>query len=227
MITKLAKFFKNKNICSSHGYDHALIVGEHALNILTEFQPSSGKLLPVLYASLLHDVDDRKFYNSVDYENARELLDGEENIELIINMIKLVSSSKNGNNIPEGTPSWMLIPRWADRLESIGKIGIERCWQYTKTVERPLFTPETLRATTEEEIWSKCATKERMKNYKGNSASMIDHYYDKLLHFESFEVDSLYVRTVAEERKKIMVELVLYYGKNGFITDEDVEKFIN
>lgn len=30
-----------------------------------------------MYAALLHDVDDRKLFNTINYANARKLLDGE------------------------------------------------------------------------------------------------------------------------------------------------------
>ncbi len=95
-------------------------------------------------------------------------------------MIALVSVAKNGNSIPE--KEWMLIPRYADRLESIGTIGILRCYLYNLVVGRPMYTTETLRATTLEEL-SKIATVERFNNYvnlkgKVGESTFIDHFYD-------------------------------------------------
>ena len=65
----------------------------------------------------------------------------------------------------------MLIPRYADRLEAIGPIGIKRCYLYTLSTKSPLFTPETLRPTSVESIMEE--SRRRYPLYKGNSLSMV------------------------------------------------------
>src|SRR5204863_4319085 len=83
----------------------------------------------IILAALLHDADDRKFFGDSNYKNARYLLRKipEGDVELVVHMIDLVSTSKNGNSTPVASSGWLLIPRYCDRLEAVGKIGIERC----------------------------------------------------------------------------------------------------
>lgn len=57
----------------------------------------------IVIASLLHDVDDKKFFNTIDYQNARDIIKRIPKMcafeDLIIEMIDLVSCSKNGNMV--------------------------------------------------------------------------------------------------------------------------------
>lgn len=43
-------------------------------------------------------------------------------------MIELVSFSKNGNNIYKEDPIYFYIPRYADRIDAVGLIGLYRCY---------------------------------------------------------------------------------------------------
>ena len=91
----------------------------------------------LLYAALLHDADDRKYFEGhVDYENARMLMNGDgltsEFIEEAIKIIGVVSFSKNGDSLDPTKPSWFYFPRYSDRLEAIGLKGIFRCYQFSK-----------------------------------------------------------------------------------------------
>jgi len=57
-------------------------------------------------------------------------------------------------------------------------------YQYNRHAGAPLSVDTTPRPATQEEVW-RHATEERFEEYQasgGGSLSMIDHYYDKLLH---------------------------------------------
>lgn len=88
-----------------------------------------------MLASLLHDVDDHKYFKTKNYDNARfilgNVLRNEERIAKIVRMVDLVSFSKNGNQINEKDPIAYYFPRYADRVESIGLIGIYRTYLYS------------------------------------------------------------------------------------------------
>ena len=81
----------------------------------------------------------------------------------------------------------MLFPRYADRLEAIGLIGVERTLEYTLKKGQPLFLEETAKGKTVDEL-NEIATKERYDSYVSKSVSMFDHFYDKLLHLGNFPI---------------------------------------
>jgi hypothetical protein len=86
-------------------------------------------------AALLHDIDDRKYFNSNNYENARYCLSEagvtkERDVYSILKMIDLVSFSKNGNIILPEYPIRYYLPRYVDRSEAIGIQGLYRSYEY-------------------------------------------------------------------------------------------------
>lgn len=231
-INRLNNIFTKAHVCPSHGIDHAVAVMEHAdLAIKSKDYHISNKLKnAVKLAALLHDADDRKFFpDHKDYENLRIVLkaNSKDFVDLVIRMVSLVSSSSNGDRIPEDVvgKEWMLIPRYADRIKAIGLVGIERCFQYNKTKKHHLFIETTPRAKTVDEIFS-IATEERYNSYRGYSDSMIDHYYDKLLRVSKIPIPNDYLVKLAEERNQVTIRFVLWFGQKGTISDQDVDDFI-
>jgi uncharacterized protein len=236
-INLLKYIFEKNNICSSHGIDHAICVMNNAKEALNYVDITDKEKELVLIASLLHDADDKKFFpENKNLDNLVKIMqdNGHDStdINLVKYMVELVSCSKNGDNIPEDVKDrlWMLIPRYADRLEAIGMIGIIRCYKYTKTINPKLFTQYTPIPKTEEDIW-KFATQERYDLYDGKSVSMIDHFYDKLLRLSHFPIRNVYFDEVCREKTKILIHFLLYFAEvldhNDDFTCVDVEKFIN
>ena len=137
-------------------------------------------------------------------------------------MISLVSCSSNGNAAPPEarTSPELLWPRWADRLEASGEIGVVRCYRYNLHVGAPLSVEATPRPASPEDVW-RHATEERFEAYQasgGGSASMLDHYYDKLLHVARPPprlVQNAYLEAEAEARVAPLVEVCLAFGQAG------------
>ena len=232
-INRLSTILTNNNVCSSHGIEHAIQVMNNAEQALkcAKFTLTQEQYNCVLLASLLHDADDRKFFpNNFNHENVKAVLYdyNKESLELIIKMISLVSSSKNGDSIPEEAINneWLLYPRYADRLEALGKGGILRCYQYGITSNNPLYVSTTKCVDKEEDIWS-IATIERYNKYNGKSDSMIDHYYDKLLRASFFPIKNDFFDKESNIRRQPLIDIVLFFGKNKKITDIDVVSFTN
>lgn len=200
----------------------------------------------VLLAALLHDIDDRKLFpkqqHGNEYANAQVILDEiliqeqtqlcssklnfiplvQNDITTVLKMISLVSASKNGDYIPDcykdlSLYEWLFIPRYADRVEAIGLVGIKRCYQYTKTCRTPFYTETTIRANNEKELFDSIATVERYTEYRGISETMIDHYYDKILRLSRFPIQNLYLLKLARERNQVCVDFVLKFGQSGTI----------
>lgn len=231
-------FSESHETDGGHGVEHALKVYRHAENTLAIDRSIKDPLhiQAIKCACLLHDADDSKFFDSKDYDNARMILfraapEKKDLRDLTIELIKLVSCTSNGNstdNINKGE-EWKLIPRLCDRLEAIGSTGILRAWYYSKHINRPLSLPSTPRARTEEDIW-KIATPERFSNYlkTKSSVSMIDHFYDKVLHIGDEKIMGVfknpYILSTARQRQKIIIDFILEYGKKGYVDIRRINK---
>lgn len=181
----LQAYCNRAGIDDSHGVGHALAVLRHAEAAIAAAVPplAMPTRLSVRLAALLHDADDKKYSPATakTYDNARAMMeDAGADAGVAANalrMISLVSCSANGNSMPRDAldrPE-LLWPRWADRLEATGEIGVVRCFQYNQHCGAPLSAEATPRPRTEAEIWE-LATEERFAAYQasgGGSASMM------------------------------------------------------
>lgn len=103
----------------------------------------------------------------------------------VLKMMGWVACRHNGNRCPAEAREHpeLLWPRWADRLQSAGEAGVARCFIYHVSQGLPLSLDSTPRAQTPAQALA-FATRERFDAFcqrGGNSASMMDFYYDKLL----------------------------------------------
>jgi len=236
----LEKIFDDAKVDRSHGIGHAIWVHNKASDALDncEFDLKEYEVISILLASLLHDATDRKnFPHLKNNENARHVLNQlymeglikkeyiATIVQLVMEMINLVSVSVNKDIIPSRAKKypWLLIPRYADRCAAIGKIGIVRCWQYTCSIGRPLFTEATPRVTTQEEL-DMVATPERYRDYKGNSDSFLCHFYDKLLHIGKVKTGIAFFDKEYAMRHQEMVDFVLAFGRTGMVNVRYIER---
>lgn len=122
-----------KHFDASHDYDHALNVAHNAIKMSHQDD--------VIYLALMHDVCDHKYPESI----PRGKLSGWINENLsryayIDYLIDKVSFSYHKKNKHEKLPSShqliLDIVRDADRLESLGEIGIHRLELYSKRINR-------------------------------------------------------------------------------------------
>lgn len=222
VVKELSKLFEQHKVCASHGTVHAIYVARHAARALQvcTHKKTEKQALAVIIAALLHDADDRKFFPAhKDYQNARRIV-GLANLDaevekLVVMMIGFVSASTNGNSVPDvaAQSPWILYPRFADRIEAIGWVGIERCWEYTLTAGRPLFVKETPRVRSEKELWDIAVP--RFAAYKGDSVSMVDHWLDKLVHIGKFQTDNKYFADEVGRRDNALIEACILFGDTG------------
>ncbi len=230
-----------KIIDPSHGLEHALMVLCHAEKALESYKQNGGKIseqdeLNVKLAALLHDIDDHKYFkNNNNFENARHILMSSgldnDNIEEIVKMISWVSSSINGDRIPDEVSKsgkyYMLYPRYSDRLEAIGIIGLERTLEYTLKQNAPLSidkkpTPDM----TIKQIYNEIATPERYASYSGESISMMDHFYDKLLRLGKYPIRNEYFDEQCTVRQKPLEDIAVRFEQHGTISEDEVRKYI-
>ena len=235
---KLEALFIRVKMPESHGLRHCLTVLAHMETTISEaaevHKPllTPDKRLTLKLAALLHEADDHKYFKtSENFDNAREIcqevipdtLEAKEKIvSEVVQMISFVSASVNGNSVPEvakADPTF-LWARYCDRLESIGVVGAVRCYQYSLESGESLMLDTTPLPTTEQELWQE-VKEERWRSYQtggGSSASMMDHYYDKLLHIGKFDpavVRSRYLEDEARKRVQPLVDICLEAGRLG------------
>lgn len=226
------------NIPPSHGWSHVQAVFNHAFHAIACLDPplSPQLAMEIQVAALLHDVDDHKYFPlHKDYENARRLLEraniSSDSIHSILYMISLVSCSQNGNSIPPDLNGrfYLLIPRWADRLEAVGSVGVVRCYQYNQENHFPLSSCHSPRPQSVQELWD-LVTPERFILYQqsgGASKDMISHYYNKLLHIARPPKEAVcnpYLERMAEESSQALVEVCLRFGKTGQVDEEYIQQ---
>lgn len=215
LLAKVSELFDEMKVCKSHNIDHIHRVLTHSIGALChETLPLKTAYL-IRFAAILHDADDKKLIsiqiskleqleqtdeilNQIadlkrgDFPKARQFLKdlmfySEEDIELVIEMISYVSFASNANTIPSRAVQfpYLLIPRYADRIEALGYIGVLRTLQFSQTVGTPLFVESTAKPVdSSAEAIFELVTDDRLDNYQrlGCSASVIDHFYDKMLH---------------------------------------------
>lgn len=202
-----------------HNYIHFIYVWKHAYEAIKELKKCSPfEVTAILLAALLHDVDDRKLSGSHTKTKtlliARQLLkesNCEEYTELVCEMISLVATSENGNSchLPRDQ-RWKYIPRDCDRLEALGSIGIQRVGMGCYRSGLCFYDEHTPLPVNEEQIQT--VLEERpIENYicKGTSLTMMDHFYDKLLHLHVVASDNTYIKRLNSERIRYMKEWVL------------------
>jgi len=240
---KLQALFTSVGMPESHGMTHCLVVLGHMekaisaadSNITQHLTPQ--RIFTLKLASLLHEADDHKYFKNS--KNAKDILEEvlpEDDFKAkiisdVLEMISYVSASANGNTVPAAalTNPTYLWPRFCDRLEAVGVVGAVRCYQYNRETTAPLMLPSTPRPVGEEELWGE-VTQARWLNYQqgGSSASMMDHYYDKLLqiaHFDPAVVCNSYLQEEATKRVRPLVEICLEFGRTGEVPVQMLEKF--
>jgi uncharacterized protein len=210
----------NDAFVKGHNLEHFYKVYANALEALKwEKDLTNDKRLQILIACLCHDLDDHKIFDNKDNENTRFILSFIEDspfVEGVIDMINLVSCSDNGDSEPP--QRWMAIPRDCDRLEAMGKEGIYRAEVYAKQVGNKGHNENTKRAFCVDDL-NEIVTEERFKAYqiKKKSDTLIDHFYDKILHIskpEKLRSQNAFILAEAQRLTKISEDYVMNYWKN-------------
>ena len=227
--TMMATLFERAGVDDTHGYAHAVAVCRHASAALEVTDPlvAPARDLAVLLAALLHDVDDRKYFpdTCTTYTHAARIMEYAGAPAVVtaeaLYMISLVSCSANGNSYPAPVVDRpeLLYPRWADRLEAIGVTGVMRCVQYSFKARTPIAVASTPRPGSDAGIFA-AATAERFAAYHAGapSVSIVDHFYDKLLHLARTPqnlVRNAYLEREAAARVEPLLAVCRAYSAGG------------
>lgn len=163
-----------------HGFDHAMRVYGNAMKI-ADTEDCDRQVAAL--ASLLHDADDYKLFDTTDNANARHFLENhgvdQETTEKIITAINAVSFSRNRDRQPETTEGQIV--QDADRLDAIGAVGIARTFSFGGKHGRP---PE----------------------------DSIQHFHEKLLLLKDM-MNTAKAKEIAEERHNFMLQFLKQWDK--------------
>jgi uncharacterized protein len=209
-----------------HGMLHALIVHSHAINAIREHPEkiSEDEALSIELAALLHDVGDVKFVDNVEHGHwERYFFDRyfvvgrtHEIFYMVMYMISIVSCSKFGDQYVGGK-TWNYIPRYSDRLESIGVTGLQRAIIYSNHKGRSMYDENTNRATTLDEL-HEIAGRDRYEKYVESggkpttSDTTINHLYDKPLHINiPYWMKNTYLERKFTSRRSFLEEWILAF----------------
>lgn len=211
----VAELFANHQVPDDHGLEHCRLVRQHAELVLEIDFPDLPEedQSAVLLAALLHEVDDRKLFpQNSQKQNAREILGrlNFANPELVLDLITKVSTKQNGQQVDPGVPEWHYVVRDCDRLEALGEVGVWRCAEFATRSGLPLCTPDTPLPKTEAEL-DLALNPERFVEYQhtGRSASMLDHFFDKLLWLRPSVSSSMYLAGQFENRQSYIRQFLL------------------
>ncbi len=174
VIKKTEKFVKNKMKGDpGHDWSHVNRVRDVALHI---GKKEKANLFIVELASILHDVADHKFYggdNKVGSNTATQWLFklkiDKKIIAHVRHIIDEVSFKGAGVKYKMKTIEGKVVQD-ADKLDALGAIGVARTFSYGGYFNVPMYLPD------KKPIFHTSFTQ-----YKKNSASTINHFYEKLL----------------------------------------------
>ncbi len=196
IIRKTEEFVK-KTMKGDPGHDwsHVDRVRKTALYI---GEKEKADLFIIELASLLHDVADHKFYKGDDQIGPNTAKKWLEKMNLESSKIKEICSIIEEVSFKGARVKYNLknfegnIVRDADKLDALGAIGLARTFSYGGHFNVPMYLPDV-----------KPYFHKSFKEYKKNSASTINHFYEKLLLLK----DRMHTKTakqIAIRRHKFM-----------------------
>lgn len=184
-----------QNAEGGHDWWHIERVWKNAITIA---QSENVELIVVTLAALLHDIADAKFHNGDEEIGPTRATQFLQSIHVEDDIIKHVEkiirniSFKGGNFTTTFNSPELAVVQDADRLDSLGAIGIARAFNYGGFKNRELYNPAI---APDLEM-----TKE---SYKKSSAPTINHFYEKLLLLKN-KMNTQTGKKMAEQRHLFM-----------------------
>lgn len=209
-ITKTQEYVKNilKDEFTGHDYYHAIRVKNVANKIL---QKEGGNSFVINMASLLHDVVDDKIQDSLSsdcqkFDDFFNLLTIDKSIkEEILFVMNNMSFSKMLSNKANITKELAIVSD-ADKIDSLGAIGIARTFAYGSKVGNKIYDPEILSEVN--------LTQEEYKR-KGRKTTSLNHFDEKLL-----QLDKYLLTETGKEIAKERIEFIKIF-KEKFLKEWD------
>lgn len=202
IIEQTRAFLEEKFNDESSGHDYWHMYRVWQLAKLIAESEKGVDMFTLELAALLHDIADWKFHDGDEEAGPRAAREWLESLNVDNTIIEHVEDiirniSFKGANVEtklktiEGQ-----IVHDADKLDSIGAIGIGRTFAYGGSKGRPMHNPNTVPVQ-----------HETFEAYKNSNSPTINHFYEKLLLLK----DRMFTKTgkgLAQHRHKVMEEFL-------------------
>lgn len=207
-IVRASEKFAKKHLAKGdpgHDFWHAVRVRNNAEIINKE---EKGDWFVIQLAALLHDVGDRKIMGTAedDHSLTRKFLKKQKVTEdvfgAVMNIVENMSFSQSLSQKNLKKSIEFKVVQDADRLDSIGAIGIARCFSYGAKRGRPLYNPE--------KIANQISTTK--KYVKMMSPSSLHHFDEKLFFLKDL-MNTRTAKKIATKRHAYMKEYVIQFKK--------------
>jgi len=173
-----------------------------------------GDLFIIQLAAWLHDIADHKYHNGDHTAGPREarkwmLLQGipKEIINHVVIIIEEISFKGAKVKTPMSTIEGRVVQD-ADRLDAIGAIGIARTFAYGGSKDHAIYEPGI-----------KPVSHTDFESYKNSKASVINHFYEKLLLLKSL-INTETGMQLAKERHRFMKGFLTQFFKEWEVVEE-------
>ncbi len=207
IIDKTAEMVKQKFMGEGSGHDwwHIYRVWNTAKTIAAREESATGQsdsqsvnLLIVELAALLHDIADYKFHDgdeTIGGKVSREWLEGvgveDDVIDEVVYIVDNLSFKGGGDSKKMHSLEGKIVQD-ADRLDSMGAMGIARCFAYGGFRNQEIYNPEIAPRLG--------MSKEEYKNHRG---TQINHFYEKMLLLKDL-MNTQTARQLAQQRHQFM-----------------------
>ena len=197
IIAITENYVKTNFIKESTGHDWWHIKRVHDLAIkINEKEKKNSFIIEMI--ALLHDVFDEKFSKGNVVENLIELMRklniyneiDKDDLEYILNSINNLGY-KGGFNTAEISEEGKIVQD-ADRIDSIGAIGIARCFAFGGKKGNTIYNPDM-----------GIIEIQNYEEYRNKERHSINHFYEKLLKIKD-TINTETAKEIAIERTKYM-----------------------
>jgi len=175
IIKKTADFVKKQTLGENTGHDwwHIYRVWQNAKKIGRQ---EKADMLVVELAALLHDIADYKFHGGDNTKGAKvasawltKIKADKNTIKHVADIIESITFKGAGIKDKIKTKEGQIVAD-ADRIDTLGAIGIARTFATGAKLNRPIYDPRV-----------KPTLHKSFKQYKKHQSDSINHFYEKLL----------------------------------------------
>lgn len=180
---------------SGHDTWHAIRVWRLAKHLATH---EGGNLFIIEMAALLHDIiDDKVSVGHISVDEVKLWLHERMSPATVEEILEIITSIsfRGGNGVPLQSLEAKIVQD-ADRLDSLGAIGIARTFMYSGFKGQAMYDPDL-----------PPRTHMSFEEYRHGKSTAINHFYEKLLTLKS-RLNTVTAKALAEQRHTFMTAFV-------------------